>query len=246
VAQREAAGLLQQQLGVSERRSCRVLGVGRSLLQYVPRPDRNAALRARLKELAETRRRFGSPRLHILLQREGWTVNHKRVERLYRQEGLSLKRKRRRKSGSHLRVVLPAPSRLNERWSMDFVTDSLVNGRRFRSLTVVDDHSRESIAIEADFSLTGERVARVLERLAQTRGLPNIITVDNGPEFAGKALDAWAYQHGIRLHFIRPGKPVENAYIESFNGRFRDECLNENLFQTLDEARHVIKTWRID
>lgn len=246
MAQREAAGLLQQQLGVSERRSCRVLGVGRSLLQYVPRPDRNAALRARLKELAETRRRFGSPRLHILLQREGWTVNHKRVERLYRQEGLSLKRKRRRKSGSHLRVVLPAPSRLNERWSMDFVTDSLVNGRRFRSLTVVDDHSRESIAIEADFSLTGERVARVLERLAQTRGLPNIITVDNGPEFAGKALDAWAYQHGIRLHFIRPGKPVENAYIESFNGRFRDECLNENLFRTLDEARHIIEAWRID
>ena len=138
MAQREAAGLLQQQLGVSERRSCRVLGVGRSLLQYVPRPDRNATLRARLKELAETRRRFGSPRLHILLQREGWTVNHKRVERLYRQEGLSLRRKRRRKSGSHLRVVLPAPSRLNERWSMDFVTDSLVNGRRFRSLTVVD------------------------------------------------------------------------------------------------------------
>lgn len=246
VARREAAGLLQQRLGLSERRRCRVLGIGRSLLQYVPRPDRNAALRARLKELAETRRRFGSPRLHILLQREGWTVNHKRVERLYRQEGLSLRRKRRRKSASHLRVVLPAPSRLNERWSMDFVADSLVNGRRFRALTIVDDHSRESVAIEADFSLTGERVARVLERLAQTRGLPNIITVDNGPEFAGKALDAWAYQRGIKLHFIRPGKPVENAYIESFNGRFRDECLNENLFQTLDETRHVIETWRID
>lgn len=246
VAKRQAAGLIRQELGLSERRTCSVLGVSRSLLQYTPRPDRNTELRARLKTLAEERRRFGSPRLHILLRREGWAVNHKRVERLYRQEGLSLKRKRRRKSGSHLRVVLPAPSRLNERWSMDFVTDSLVNGRRFRALTVVDDHSRESIAIEADFSLTGERVARVLERLAQTRGLPNIITVDNGPEFAGKALDAWAYQRGIKLHFIRPGKPVENAYIESFNGRFRDECLNENLFRTLDEARHIIEAWRCD
>lgn len=246
VAKREAAGLLQQHLGLSERRRCRVLSVSRSLLQYAPRPDRNAVLRARLKELAEARRRFGSPRLHVLLKREGWTVNHKRVERLYRQEGLSLRRKRRRKSGSHLRVVLPAPSRLNERWSMDFVTDSLTNGRRFRSLTIVDDHSRESVAIEADFSLTGERVARVLERLAVTRGLPSVITVDNGPEFAGKALDAWAYQRGIKLHFIRPGKPVENAYIESFNGRFRDECLNENLFRTIDDARYIIEAWRCD
>lgn len=231
---------------MSERRSCRVLGIGRSLLQYTPRPDRNAALRVRLKELAETRRRFGSPRLHVLLKREGWAVNHKRVERLYRQEGLSLKRKRRKKSGSHLRVVLPAPSRINERWSMDFVTDSLVNGRRFRSLTIVDDYSRECVAIEADFSLTGERVTRILERLAMTRGLPTIITVDNGPEFAGKALDAWAYRRGIKLHFIRPGKPVENAYIGSFNGRFRDECLNEHVFRTIEEARVIIESWRDD
>lgn len=231
---------------MSERRSCRVLSVSRSLLQYAPRPDRNTELRARLKELAEARRRFGSPRLYVLLRREGWTVNHKRVERLYRAEGLSLRRRRRRKAASHLRVVLPAPSGVNERWSMDFVTDSLVNGRRFRALTIVDDHSRESVTIEADFSLTGERVARVLERLSLTRGLPAVITVDNGPEFAGRALDAWAYQRGVKLHFIRPGKPVENAYIESFNGRFRDECLNETLFRTLDEARHVIETWRDD
>lgn len=246
MAKKEAAGLIRNELGLSERRSCRVLGIGRSLLQYTPRPDRNAALRVRLKELAETRRRFGSPRLHVLLKREGWAVNHKRVERLYRQEGLSLRRKRRKKSGSHPRVVLPAPSRINERWSMDFVTDSLVNGRRFRALTIVDDYSRECVAIEADFSLTGERVTRILERLAMTRGLPAIITVDNGPEFAGKALDAWAYRHGIKLHFIRPGKPVENAYIESFNGRFRDECLNEHIFRTIDEARVIIESWRDD
>ncbi len=246
VARREAAGLIQKELPLSERRTCRVLGFSRSLLQYTPRPDRNTELRARLRALAEQRRRFGSPRLHVLLRREGWMVNHKRVERLYRAEGLSLRRKRRRKAGSYLRVVLSAPNRVNERWSMDFVTDSLVNGRRFRSLTIVDDHSRESVAIEADFSLTGVRVTRVLERLALTRGLPNVITVDNGPEFAGKALDAWAYQHHIKLHFIRPGKPVENAYIESFNGRFRDECLNENLFTNLDEARRIIETWRGD
>jgi putative transposase len=245
-AKREAAGLIRQELGLSERRSCTVLGVSRSLLQYTPRPDRNGALRVRLNELAEQRRRFGSPRLHVLLKREGWTVNHKRVERLYRAEGLSLKRKRSRKRGALLRVLLPAPQQVNERWSMDFVTDSLTNGRRFRSLTIVDDHSRESVAIEPDFSLTGERVTRVLDRLAQTRGLPAVITVDNGPEFAGKKLDAWAHQRGIKLHFIRPGKPVENAYIESFNGKYRDECLNENLFRTLDEARHIIETWRID
>lgn len=245
-ARKEAAGLFQRELGLSERRSFRVLGVSRALLRYVPRPDRNALLRVRLKELAEARRRFGSPRLHVLLRREGWAVNHKRVERLYRQEGLSLKRKRRKKAASHLRVVLPAARRINERWSMDFVTDSLVNGRRFRSLTIVDDHSRESVAIEADFSLTDERVARVLDRLAAIRGLPEVITVDNGPEFAGRALDAWAYARNIKLHFIRPGKPVENAYIESFNGRFRDECLNENIFRSIDEARKIIETWRID
>lgn len=246
VAKREAAGLVMQELHLSERRTCRTLGLSRSALQYTPRPDRNGALRVRLRELAEQRRRFGSPRLHVLLKREGWAVNHKRVERLYRQEGLSLRRKRARKRGAWRRVLLPVPQQVNERWSMDFVTDSLTNGRRFRSLTIVDDHSRESVAIEADFSLTGERVTRVLERLAQTRGWPHIITVDNGPEFAGKALDAWAYQKGVKLHFIRPGKPVENAYIESFNGKYRDECLNENLFRTLDEARHIIEAWRLD
>lgn len=245
-ARKEAAGLIQRELGLSERRSCRVIGVSRALLQYAPRPDRNALLRVRLKELAEARRRFGSPRLHVLLRREGWAVNHKRVERLYRQEGLSLRRKRRKKAASHLRVVLPAPTRINERWSMDFVTDSLVNGRRFRALTIVDDHSRESVAIESDFSLSGERVARLLDRLEAMRGLPEVITVDNGPEFAGRALDAWAYARNIKLHFIRPGKPVENAYIESFNGRFRDECLNEHVFRTIDEARIVIEAWRDD
>lgn len=246
VAQREAAGLVMQELCISERRTCQTLGLSRSLLQYTPRPDRNTELRTRLKALAEERRRFGSPRLYVLLRREGWAVNHKRVERLYRAEGLSLRRKRRRKSASHLRVVLPNPCQVNERWSMDFVTDSLMNGRRFRSLTIVDNHSRESVAIESDFSLTGERVARILERLAMIRGLPAVITVDNGPEFAGKALDAWAYQNHIKLHFIRPGKPVENAYIESFNGRFRDECLNENIFTNIDEARRIIETWRCD
>ena len=184
--------------------------------------------------------------LYARLRREGFRVNHKRVERLYRIEGLSLRLKRCKKRMSHLRVVREAPRGVNERWSMDFVTDSLLNGRRFRALTIVDEFSRECPAIEADFSLTGARVARVLERLAATRGLPEVIQVDNGPEFAGRALDAWAYAHGVRLQFIEPGRPVQNAYIESFNGRLREECLNGHVFTSLDDAREKIETWRVD
>lgn len=204
------------------------------------------ALKMRLKELAETRRRFGYRRLHILLQREGWKVNHKRIHRLYREAGLSLRIKKRKKRASHLRVVLPSPTRLNERWSMDFVMDSLADGRKFRALTVVDIFSREVVLIEPDFSLTGRKVAEALERVSRNRSLPQFITVDNGSEFAGKDLDAWAYRKGIKLDFIRPGKPVENAYIESFNGRLRDECLNDQLFLSLEDARQKIETWRMD
>jgi len=182
----------------------------------------------------------------VLLRREGHVINHKRVTRIYQQEGLSLRRKRRKKRISHLRVVRPAPTQVNQRWSMDFVMDSLWNGRRFRALTIVDDLSRESPAIEVDRCLSGLRVSRVLDRLADERGLPEVITVDNGPEFQSRALDQWAYDHGVRLQFIRPGKPVENAYIESFNGRFREECLNEMVFMNLADARNKIERWRQD
>jgi len=203
-------------------------------------------IRKRLRELAEQRKRFGSPRLHILLKREGLVINHKRTERLYREEGLALRKKRRRKGAAGARVILPSPNRVNEQWSMDFVTDSIVTGRRFQALTIVDDYSRECPAIEVDTSLGGRRVVQVLDRLAEIRGLPETITIDNGPEFAGRVLDEWAYRKGVKLNFIRPGKPIENAYIESFNGRFRDECLNINWFLSIKHARYLIEEWRKD
>jgi len=203
-------------------------------------------VRKRLRELAEQRKRFGSPRLHILLKREGLVVNHKRTERIYREEGLALRRKRRRKGATGVRVVIPSAQRPNEHWSMDFVSDSIVTGRRFRALTVVDNYSRECPVIEVDTSLGGARVVNVLERLSDTRGLPEVITVDNGPEFVGRALDEWAYRRGVKLNFIRPGKPIENAFAESFNGRLRDECLNTNWFINLKEAREIIENWRED
>ena len=173
-------------------------------------------------------------------------MNHKRTERIYREEGLSLSKRKRRRTAAMTRVILPAAERPNERWSMDFVTDSLVTGRRFRALVIVDDYSRECPAIEVDTSLGGRRVVQVLERLAESRGLPEVITLDNGPEFTGKALDELAYSRGVKLNFIRPGKPIENAYAESFIGRLRDECLNENWFLSLKDARDIIESWRID
>jgi putative transposase len=196
----------------------------------------------RMKELAQARPRFGYLRLHVLLRREGWTVNKKRVHRIYRE----VRFQRRRKRASHLRVVPPPPQRANDRWSMDFVTDTLLDGRRFRALTVVDNWSRHSQLIEVDFTLTGAKVVSALERVTRQRGYPRMITVDNGSEFASKALDAWAYAHGVKLNFIRPGKPVENAVIESFNGRFRDECLNAQVFISLHDARQKIEAWRLD
>ena len=214
--------------------------------RYRPKPDNDGALRHRLRELAEQRKRFGSPRLHLLLKREGLVVNHKRTERLYRDEGLALRKKRKRKGAAGARMILPLPQRTNERWSMDFITDSIATGRRFRALTIVDDFSRECPAIEVDTSLGGHRVVAVLERLAETRGLPEVITMDNGPEFAGRALDEWAYRKGVKLNFIRPGKPIENANAESFTGRMRDECLNTNWFLSLGHARNVIEEWRKD
>jgi putative transposase len=199
----------------------------------------------RLKSLAEERRRWGYKRLHVLLRREGFVVNHKRVYRLYREEGLMVRR-RKRKRISVPRLEKQAPTGPQERWSMDFISDALCTGRRFRSLTIVDDFTREAAAIEVDTSLPAARVIAVLERLEHERGLPRRITVDNGPEFAGKALDAWAYAKGVELQFIQPGRPVENAFVESFNGRFRDECLSEHWFTSLADARRTIEAWRRD
>lgn len=246
VAKRHVVEYIKQAHSLSERRACKLSSLPRSSFRYQPTPDKNVELRSRLRELAEKRRKFGSPRLHALLRREGHLINHKRTERLYHEEGLSLRLKRRKKRISHLRVVMDRPERINQHWSMDFVSDSLYNGRRFRVLTIVDDLSRECPALEADHSLTGKRVTRVLDRIALTRGVPDVITVDNGPEFISKALDLWAYDNKVKLRFIQPGKPTQNAYIESFNGKFRDECLNEHVFVNLQSAQQIIETWRQD
>ena len=192
------------------------------------------------------RARFGYRRLHILLEREGLVVNHKRVHRIYRAAGLQVRRRRRKRLTRAERMPLPTPSQRLERWSMDFTADTLADGRGFRTLNIVDDFTRECVAIEVDRSLPGLRVARVLDRLHAAIGLPQTIVVDNGPEFAGRTLDAWAYARGVTLRFIRPGKPIENAYVESFNGKFRDECLNEHWFVSLADAKAAIEAWRID
>jgi putative transposase len=237
---------IRESLGLSERKSCLLVNISISAYRYQPKMDKDDVLRHRLRELAGQRKRFGSPRLHIMLKRENIVVNHKRTERIYREEGLALRRKRRRKGAAGIRVVMTSAIRPNEHWSMDFVSDSIVTGRRFRALTIVDDYSRECPAIEVDTSLGGARVVSVLERLSETRGLPEAITIDNGPEFTGKVLDEWAYRKGVKLNFIRPGKPIENAYAESFNGRLRDECLNTNWFLNLKHARNIIEDWRKD
>ena len=241
-----AASHVVGSMGLSIRRACVLVGLSRTAYAYRRHRADDTELRQRLKDLAGQRKRFGSPRLHIMLKRELLVVNHKRTERIYREEGLALRRKRRRKGAAGVRMVIPPPERSNQRWSMDFVADSIVTGRRFRALTIVDDYSRECPTIEVDTSLGGARVVGVLERLADIRGLPEVITVDNGPEFAGKALDEWAYRKGVKLNFIRPGKPIENAFAESFNGRLRDECLNTNWFLNMSHAREVIESRRKD
>ena len=237
---------LTQAYRVSARRACALAHLGRSTFYYAAHPTDDRSLRHRLRELAASRPRFGYLRLHILLRREGWHVNRKRVYRLYREEGLGVRAKKRRKRSSYCRVTPCAPIAPNQRWSMDFVTDTLDDGRRFRTLTVVDVFTRECLALEADFSLPGRRVTVTLDRVSHSRSLPQLITVDNGSEFISKEMDSWAYRRGVRLDFIRPGRPVENAHIESFNGRLRDECLNAELFLTLEDARRKLTEWKSD
>jgi putative transposase len=231
----------------SERHACRLLGLGRSTHRYRARKSaRDAVLRTRLKELAARRMRFGYRRLTAMLVREGVAANHKRVYRLYREEGLAMRIRQRRRIRWSGAAVKPAAGQPNERWSMDFVSDCVSTGKVIRMLTIVDDCTRECPAIEVDTSLGGLRVRRVLDRIASERGLPEAIVVDNGPEFRGRALAAWSEERGVRLEFIQPGKPVQNAYVESFNGRLRDECLNANWFTSLSDARRKVETWRQD
>ena len=243
---RAAAKYAVDALGLSGRQACRLVSLWRSSFQYRSRRADDAELRRCMREIAEKRKRFGSPRIGLMLRRAGWRVNHKKVERLYAEEGLALRRRKRRKKFMGPRVPLPAPDQPNRHLAMDFVQDRLINGRKIRTLTIVDTFSRECPAIEVDTSLGGRRVVRVLERLAERHGAPEAITIDNGTEFDSKVMDEWAFKRKVKLDFIRPGKPNENAYIESFNGKFRDECLNQNLFKTVDDARVIIETWRVD
>lgn len=242
-ARRAAVGFVRDRFELSERRSCILIGIDRSSCRYVARRRGDDELRRRLVELATARPRWGYRTLCEIVRRDQ-VVNHKRVHRLYKLEGLQVRRRRRKRVQAGRRAPIPAAERANQRWSMDFMRDTLANGRPFRTLNIVDDCTRECPAIEVDHSLPGPRVVRVLEALARTRGLPATIVVDNGPEFAGRALDRWAYQRGVRLHFIQPGKPVQNAYVESFNGKFRDQCLNEHWFVDLADARQTIETFR--
>jgi putative transposase len=231
---------------LSENRACGLVGITRWINRYQSRRDPQDELRQRLRELAGNRPRYGYRRLTVMLRREGWKVNTKRVYRLYREDHLGVRTAKRKKRSSHLRVPLPEPTRPNQRWSMDFVSDRLVDGRWFRILTVVDQYTRECLCAYADRSQTGEKVVVQMNRLTILRGVPESITTDNGGEFAGKAMETWAYRNAVKMDLIRPGKPVENGYIESFNGRLRDECLNGEIFFDLADARQKLERWRAD
>ena len=238
---------MRQGLTISERRACRLVGLARTTLRRVviDHPA-TASLRTRIIDLAHARRRFGYRRIHDLLRREGVRANHKKVYRLYRAAQLSVRKRRRRKGVMVDRQALYVPAAPNEIWSIDFVMDALANGRRIKCLTIVDDFTRECLDIAVDYGISGGYVARVLEAVGQFRGLPRAIRTDQGPEFTSRALDRWAYGCGVDLKLIAAGKPTQNAYIESFNGKFRDECLNDHYFHTLAHARAVIAEWRRD
>lgn len=217
----------------------------RATFHYKSRRKDDSALRELIKKIAARYPRYGQPRVVWAVRvKEGLPVNHKKIERIYVEEKLSLRLRKRKRQAAALRVPLPAPTRPNQRWAMDFVFDTLLEGRRFKVLTLIDVFTRECLALLVDFSIGGKRVARLLDEVAELRGLPEVITVDNGPEFTSRALDEWAHSHKVKLDFIRPGKPVENGYIESFNGKFRDECLNQNQFVVLAEAEVITQAYR--
>jgi putative transposase len=245
-SKRAAAGVMVTVFRRSQRKACELTGLWRSSCRYAAHRPLQEELRQKLRELAMKRPRFGYRRLLFFIQKAGHRVNHKRLFRLYRTEGLGLPRKRPRKRLWMRQAPLTPAERPMQRWSMDFEMDFLSSGRRFRSFNIVDDCTRECPGLLVDTSIGGVRVTRFLDELAETHGLPGTIVVDNGSEFTSRAFLAWAEKKGITLHFIDPGKPNQNAFIESFNGRFRDECLNGHWFTTLEDARRTIEEWRID
>ncbi len=228
---------------VSERRACRIVGFSRSAAWRPLQGREDATLRTELKKLAERYPRYGCPTLHDMLRAAGIVQNHKRTYRVYREEGLQVRTKKRKKL-TRPHIPLPVPSHANERWSVDFVSDQLANGRRFRVFNVVDDFSRECLLQVVDFSISGQRLVRELDRLADSRGLPARIVMDNGPELTSKAMFFWSKRTRVKLHFIQPGKPTQNAFVESFNGKFRDYCLDLHWFASIQDARDEIESWR--
>lgn len=236
---------LQKSFAMSQRRACEVIGCCRMTVRYSSVRN-DEALRERLRALAHERRRFGYRRLHVLLKREGFSVNHKRVFRLYREEKLTVRRRKCRKRALGPRSPMAAAPMPNARWSLDFVHDQMTDGRRFRMLGVVDDCTRECLGLIADTSISGRRVARELDRIIAWRGKPAMIVSDNGTEFTSNAILSWAQAHGVAWHYTEPGKPTQNAFIESFNGRVRDELLNETLFHSLPHTRAILEAWQID
>ncbi|KFN51025.1 hypothetical protein P873_04575 [Arenimonas composti TR7-09 = DSM 18010] len=232
-------------MGISERRICDLLGLSRSVLHYEPRKT-DDGVQVRLIELAGERRRFGYRRLHVLLEREGMLVNHKRVHRLYRAAGLAVRRRRKRERVAVERRPLIVPSGPNHTWSMDFVFDALADGKPIKCLTVVDDCTKEAVEIAVGRRINGQGVADILDAVCRFRGYPAAIRTDQGPEFTGRALDQWASANGVKLLLIEAGKPTQNAYVESFNGKFRDECLNETWLTSIDHAKAAISAWRRD
>jgi transposase InsO family protein len=230
--------------GLAERRGLAIAGMSASSLRYQPRPDRNVELRARIVALAQRHRRYGVGMIHLKLRQAGELVNYKRVERLYSLERLHIRRRRRKKIPVSERQPLIRPGAANEVWSMDFVFDRVASGRSVKCLVVVDDGTHESVAIVSEHAIGGHHLTRILDGICSQRGTPAVIRTDNGPEFVSKAMLNWAHRRGIALRLIEPGKPNQNAYVESFNGRLRDECLNEHWFVSLDHARAVIEAWR--
>lgn len=247
VRRREVIRHYQDVFQVSERRACNAMGFGRASHRYQSRRDTEVALRMRLKELAESRVRYGYRRLHVLLQREGWCVNHKRLYRLYCEEGLSIRtRSPKRRRSCRYRSGRSKVGAMNDVWAMDFMSDRLFDGKPFRILTIVDCYTREALATSARTNFRAYQVIDELDRLARIRGRPRNIRVDNGPEFTGRLLDQWAYLNKVELDFSRPGKPTDNAYIEAFNSRVRQECLNASWFLSMADARNRINEWRTD
>jgi putative transposase len=230
----------------SQRRACVLVGLAPKTFRYQPKRPDEAGLRERVKELANERRRFGYRRLHLLLKREGVSVNHKRLFRIYREERLTVCRRGGRKRALGTRAPMAIPQGANQRWSVDFVQDTLIDGRRFRVFAVVDDFTRECLGLIVDTSLSGVRVARELNAIIEQRGRPCMLVSDNGTEFTSRAILAWSEDLAVEWHYIAPGKPMQNAFAESFIGRLRDECLNEHLFRGLNDARQIIKGWRHD